>query len=216
MKSHRGIKFSKKYFVIGFNKTATSTIHNLFLNNGLRSQHDSLWDLLNYDCFSDGKFSQIGEFSELYKQFYNSIFILNTRNLRNWIISRFNHGYRGYINGNSDRNMYPYTEDKIIRWVEYYNNHYLSVLNFFKDDPDKLIIVSIDDPNWISYLSDQLHFKINNIYSTNIHPPCEKQDEIISLVDTTFERINGKCILKDTNQLDHLLKLYRNNLGKPV
>ena len=45
-----------KYFVIGFNKTATTTFHNIFLENNLRSQHVTPnkggWVKMDkYDCF---------------------------------------------------------------------------------------------------------------------------------------------------------------------
>ena len=39
-----------KYFVIGFNKTATSTFHNLFLKNNLKSQHITKWEIEKYKC----------------------------------------------------------------------------------------------------------------------------------------------------------------------
>ena len=44
-----------KIFVIGFNKTGTTTIHHLFTSNKLKSIHDVNWDphLETYMCFSD-------------------------------------------------------------------------------------------------------------------------------------------------------------------
>ena len=44
-------KSYKKYFVIGFNKTATCTFHNLFIKNNLTSQHTSDWNTDQYTCF---------------------------------------------------------------------------------------------------------------------------------------------------------------------
>ena len=43
-------KSYEKYFVIGFNKTATTTLHNLFLKNNLKSQHkkSQFWDTSKY------------------------------------------------------------------------------------------------------------------------------------------------------------------------
>lgn len=38
---YKDIKSNKKIFIIGFNKTATRSLHNFFLNNGLKSIH---WD----------------------------------------------------------------------------------------------------------------------------------------------------------------------------
>jgi len=206
----------RKIFVIGLGKTATTTIHSLFLINGLRSQHATKWDLDDYDCFTDGCPSIYTSFSKLNEQFHNSIFILNTRSLRKMLISRFNHGYTKYNKLKVYNWAYPYSEDMIIKLINHYNEHYVSVLNYFKGISNKLIIIDIDQPNWELFLSRMLNLPKSNIEPQNIIPRCEEYDEIVRLVDTTLEKINGKCILKETNQLDHLLKLYRNNLGKPV
>ena len=80
-----------KIFVIGFNKTATTSIHKLFIKNNLLSQHNGdKWDLDSYQCFSDN--GDLRNFKELNETYENSIFILNTRKLKNWIISRFKYG----------------------------------------------------------------------------------------------------------------------------
>ena len=44
-----------KIFVIGFNKTATTTFHKLFLANKLKSEHKTVWHPEKFDCFSDGE-----------------------------------------------------------------------------------------------------------------------------------------------------------------
>ena len=80
------MKYSK-IFVIGFNKTASSTLHKLFKVNNLKSQHTTNWDLPNYDCFSDN--GNLNDFKKLDNLYKDSIFILNTRNLTNWLSSRF-------------------------------------------------------------------------------------------------------------------------------
>ena len=52
-----------KIFVIGFNKTASTTLHKLFKVNNLKSQHATTWDLANYDCFSDN--GNLNDFKKL-------------------------------------------------------------------------------------------------------------------------------------------------------
>ena len=44
-----------KYFIIGFNKCGTSTFHNIFIENGIKSTHSTKWHLVldEYDAFSD-------------------------------------------------------------------------------------------------------------------------------------------------------------------
>ena len=89
---------NKKYFVIGFNKTATTTFHNLFLQNNLKSQHmkSRYWDTSTYDCFSDIT-SGDNIWKNLDKIYTDAVFILNIRNLDKWLISRFKHGLRGML-----------------------------------------------------------------------------------------------------------------------
>ena len=56
----------KKIFVLGFNKTASTTFHNLFSQLGYKSQHnDGPWDLDKYDCFSDN--GDLQDLKALYK-----------------------------------------------------------------------------------------------------------------------------------------------------
>ena len=87
-------KSYKKYFVIGFNKTATSTFHNLFLENNLTSQHTTRWNTDKYECFSDN--GHLNNYKKLDLKYENSIFILNVRELDKWLISRFN-DYVGHV-----------------------------------------------------------------------------------------------------------------------
>ena len=82
----------EKYFVIGFNKTATSTFHNLFSQNNLKSQHASKWNTDNYTCFSDN--GDLNDYEALDPKYENAIFILNVREIAKWLISRFKHGLR--------------------------------------------------------------------------------------------------------------------------
>ena len=82
----------EKIFVIGFGKNATTTFHEMFLQNGLKSQHEQLyWDTKKYDCFSDG--GEKRDLKKLYKEYPNAIYILNTRSLEQWLLSRLKHNY---------------------------------------------------------------------------------------------------------------------------
>ena len=136
-----------KIFVIGFNKTATTTIHHLFEVNNLKSQHtDKKWDLENFTCFSDNGNQR--NYPELYSTYPNSIFILNVRKLNDWLLSRFKHGYN--ISTEKPINWaYPPTTDLCIEWIQSREEHHLNILNFFKDKPHRLIVISIDNDNWL-------------------------------------------------------------------
>ncbi len=86
---------SSKVFCIGFNKTGTSSMHQLFLELGLRSFHgyyshipvtDPLYAA--FQCFSDGNEH---DFALLDRSFPGSRFILTTRRLDDWLASRIRH-----------------------------------------------------------------------------------------------------------------------------
>ena len=108
-----------KVFVIGFSKTATTTIHKFFANNGYRSVH---WDLEDgrflagvvttnalsglpilstvdsYDVYSefsyaDGKLYLEANyfFRELFDAYPDAYFLLNTRDEDAWVRSRKKH-----------------------------------------------------------------------------------------------------------------------------
>ena len=128
-----------KYFVIGFNKTATVTFHNLFCENKLKSQHDgSKWETDKYTCFSDN--GNLRNYRELDLKYKNSIFILNVRELDNWLISRFKHGLR---RGKKPNWAYPCTREKCIKWVNEREKFHMEILDYFTERPKKIIIVNI-------------------------------------------------------------------------
>ena len=200
-----------KIFVIGFNKCATTTLHHLFLENNLNSQHSIEWDIKGYDCFSDNGNNQ--DFIYLDNTYPDSIFILNTRKFNKWLISRFDHCIRHNQSWGK-----PYSKELTIKWIEARNNHYLKVLKYFENNPHKLIILSIEEDNWIEYISNILNFKKFNIRSQNIHDKCKEYKSIINCVNNTFKDINynneqEEILLLDNKELNNkYFKLYRNNI----
>ena len=81
-----------KIFCIGFNKTGTSSMHQLFLDLGLRSYHgiyshfpieDPIFG--RFECFSDGNEHP---FEQLDQTYPGSRFIVTTRALDDWLVSR--------------------------------------------------------------------------------------------------------------------------------
>jgi hypothetical protein len=64
-------KLSRKIFVIGFNKTGTTSFHNLFLNENINSKHSIipvLKILDKYDAFTDGVHYNFQEYYNKYHQ----------------------------------------------------------------------------------------------------------------------------------------------------
>lgn len=209
-----------KIFVIGFNKTATSTFHKLFLKNNLKSQHDTVWQVNDYDCFSDN--GNLNNFKKLDMDYPNSIFILNTRSLDKWLISRFQHGItEKWSNGLETNWAYPCTDTLCKTWINERETYYLDVFNYFKYKPDKLIVVNIDKDNWQQFISSNLDFKVHNVGAENVsnkNKNTEEYKNIVNIVDSTFSEINyndkerTNILFRDPVITKLYIKLYKNNI----
>ena len=204
-------KSYEKYFVIGFNKTATSTFHNLFKKNNLKSQHkkSQFWNTSKYDCFSDIR-SGDDIWKKLDKKYKNAIFILNVRELDKWLISRFKHGLRNKFKfGRQKKNYsdwaYPCTHELCSQWIYLREKTHLEILNFFSERPNKLIIINIDRKGWEKFLCSQLNFKNDNVDSKNINKTqnIEEHRNIVNIVDQTLNKLNydKKTILFPNKEL---------------
>lgn len=146
------MKFDK-IFVIGFNKTATSTFHTLFEMNGLTSQHDgSRWDVEDYQCFSDNGDKM--DWKSYARDWPNSLFILNLRPLAPWIRSRAKHCYPEKLGWG-----YPPRPGIFRRWINDRNHHHLEVLRYFEKSPDRLLIVDITQPGWLGWIAELLQLE---------------------------------------------------------
>ena len=204
-------KSCKKYFVIGFNKTATSTFHSLFLKNNFTSQHATKWDTDKYACFSDN--GNLNHYRELDVKYENSIFILNVRELDKWLMSRFKNGLREPKRPNW---AYPYTREKCIEWINDREKYHREILEYFMERPEKIIIVNIEREGWISYLCSQLDFKNDSIQSENVHETLyENKDHknISELVNKTLEELNydkQTILFPNKELLEKYIKIYNN------
>lgn len=206
-----------KIFVIGFNKTATTTIHKLFIKNNLTSQHNgNSWDLDSYQCFSDN--GNLTNFQELDKKYPNSIFILNTRKLNKWIISRFKHGLRQSENKNRPNWAWPCTTELANKWINDREKHYLNLLEYFKNRPHKLIIVSIEKSDWTQFITSQLNLQNYDFEPRNVIELTNQHDNIIDCVNQTFNALNytddekENILFKNKKTTRNYIKLYKNNI----
>jgi hypothetical protein len=225
-----------KYFVIGFNKTATITIHNLFLLNGIKSQHDNDWNLDKYDAFSDNR--DLSVYRELTIKYPDAIFILNIRNIKEWILSRVNHGiiYKRICGTDISREWewkwaYPMSESKILDKIEIRNTHIQSVLNHFKSRNmmKQLVVLDVNQNDWIKFFCSQLNLnkQVDIHYHSTKHifnilekkDGCEEELKAAKdRVDALFLKIKDdpkyKCIIYDTTELDNLICQFKNNIVK--
>lgn len=180
-----------KIFQIGFNKCGTTSLFHFFKKNGIPSVHHSfngiriskrIYDNLSkglplldsiddFVFYSDMEWGQqlyaYKLFRELDNQYPKSKFILNIRNIDNWLKSRLDH--QRYMA--KDMKRLNLTMDEVLSyWAEDFISHNQSVKDYFKDKPKKLLIFDIekDDPRNIStFLSDHFTFQYNDFPKSN-------------------------------------------------
>lgn len=143
-----------KIFAVGMNKAGTSSLHEIFVDNGYLSYHGIRWRsgrnkmLLNgFDGFSDGP---PVDFKALDHGFPGSRFILNVREFDAWVLSRLKHITRDKKKRVGE--IFPHdwdtTEEAIGIWLQERDRHHAELMTYFKDRPDDLLIVNfIRDPD---------------------------------------------------------------------
>lgn len=135
-----------KVFAIGFNKSGTTSLHHLFQDLGFRSFHGIHWrdsrnrTLLHaFDAFSDGPPQ---DFQALHRLFPTAKFILNTRDLEGWVLSRLKHVAR-----DRTRDTRPATwsvsHQAVEAWITDRNNYHARVLRYFQAFPEQLLVVNL-------------------------------------------------------------------------
>lgn len=160
-----------KIFWLGFNKTGTTSIHNLFKGLGFKSYHNATWviDSINhnktkidkYDCFTDGLgFSDIDWLTEEYP---NSKFILNVRKLDKWILSCYNHNWK-YNKINKNKNKRTIDENWVLNRIIERNYWHKYVLDYFND----ILVIDITKEDKLKELSEYLNIGIKSFSKNNI------------------------------------------------
>lgn len=136
---------NQKIFVIGFNKTGTTSIHDAFKSVGINSYHgvEKVLDLVSvYDAFTDGEHFNFKEYYDIHP---NGLFILNTRPLKKWLVSRYKHAeYHKF----KKCWCWPITDAKTNKWINERESHFSNVLSFFKDKKDSFFIINVEKPGW--------------------------------------------------------------------
>ena len=207
-----------KYFIIGYNKTATTTIHAIFSKLGFKSIHNHKnWEnvINEYDCFLDN--GNLEDFKKLDKLCSNSIFILNVRSLDSWLLSRISHGYEEYNKTNKHNWAFPISKNILKNWILEREQYHLEVLEYFVNSPEKLIIVNIEKTNWIYFLFSNLGINITNEPSKyNVSLLSEHvsnyKKEIKSLLKSYNYNNKNKLIIQNNVLLEKYLEIYKNNI----
>lgn len=193
--------FSKrKVFCIGFNKTGTSSLHNFFKDCGLTSEHSSRWPLYSHvmlgkyyyrkQCYSDGEQSN---FARLQQKFPDSLFILNTRSVQDWLYSRVKHVMRfteaidmdvlftDDKYGRMEREFYTDKTAAITKWYFEYKIYIQQARIYFQDKPNFIELDVTKDPGWISNLKsffESNNFKYSHQEKEKLHSNSRPSNQI--------------------------------------
>lgn len=172
-----------KVFQIGFNKCGTRSISRFFNQNGVRTAHWCEGKIaLDLEAAQRGGHSPLKpwpratvfcdmeyidyevhiqafrEVAYLDRCFPDARFILNTRNVDDWLASRSRHG-RGLYMQKAMALLGTNSPDKVREhWYMDWNSHHKTVHDYFFDQPDKLLVFDIDCETvdtLVSFFSDQ-------------------------------------------------------------
>lgn len=169
----------RKVFCVGFNKSGTTTLHRIFIDQvGITSDHNPKWTYWSHtrdramldrrQAFSDGGCASVRNLDEMYP---DALFVLNTRPLRNWVLSRHKAVARsraaaqwaltkyvplGFLSRALNRWVLDNSPRAMARWVAIRNSYHRHVMEYFQGREDKLLVLDIEDPDAPRRLSEFL------------------------------------------------------------
>ena len=119
-----------------------------------------------YKNLSKNKFIPIyafERFRELDKQYPGSRFILNTRNVEEWVNSRIRFLERGYFYCKHGNNYHSSQKELNQCWIKHWNEHILDVKEYFSERPEDLLEFDLDkdSPQKIANFFSDLNLDIS-------------------------------------------------------
>jgi len=189
----------RRVFFLGNGKTGTSTLGRTMKSVGLGSMHHGPWCQWANDhnkkayencpksTFNGGKVYdwRRGTFFDLkwlYETFPNSFYVLNSRNLKGWLVSWWNH---------ENRKSKVMDEMFLTKNTYYRNTWHSKVVEFFKDKPNfcTLDLGSESKEVILEKLSKATDKKVSRLLNNNIAPRKHyvKNPEIVQRV---LEKMN--------------------------
>ncbi|MGJ3230791.1 MAG: sulfotransferase [Oceanicaulis sp.] len=165
---------TQRLFVIGMNKTGTRSLHQLFKRSGYNAVHwdggalartidenihagrDPIAGYERYEVFLDmeGTYGQpVTEayryFKEIYTAHPQALFLLNYRDVDDWLYSKRlhgvkRHGYQIYLDYYKQHIRARSDEEVVRHWRRSYYEHTSNVLAFFENKPDSLVLFNLD------------------------------------------------------------------------
>ena len=166
----------EKIFFVGSNKTGTTSVHRTFNKYDISSIHDARWVSRSWDCdeeyfqratvFSDG--IRVANLSWL-DQTFDAFFILNTRNVRDWVVSAWNHRRRR--TNRSPNEYYEPEKERLIQRILNRNIHHKEVLDYFIDRDNFMILNVVDsaDDVVVEKLSKATGINIVALVRAHVH-----------------------------------------------
>ena len=226
----RRIRKNEKIFAIGFNKTATTTIHQILLDYGFKAFHGKNYDTEQFDAFSDGSIDSISRYEEYHADFPGALFVLNIRPFHSWCLSRFKHGFvkacrqHGIdwrhldtkpqdlkkIIETAENWAWPPAVEKVEKWGALRSQHHSAVLDYFssKTSEAAFICFDIECPGWqhffetrVSEGGGKIGRRRNTIATELIHDKA-----LGHMISTINEARAGKVTQDNPN-------LFKNSLG---
>jgi hypothetical protein len=139
-----------KVFCIGFNKTGTSSLHRMFRQVGMRSYHGTDWwhwpaedrRWRQYDAFSDG-WPTGSTVRCLLRRYPTAKFILNTRRLDDWLLSRYHHIERNK-RGGSQSQWLDNSDEAIARWIDARRRYHAEARRIFDAGKRRRQLIVVD------------------------------------------------------------------------
>jgi hypothetical protein len=194
-----------KILEVGPNKTATTTLHSIFEANGLNSIHYPPFPLKrhvvdSHDCVLDFHGYEI---RDIYAMAPKAQFIMNTRPLRKWLISRYLHGYYySFVDLTYDKLphyggagealqswAWPYSRDRTFHWILEWTNLWYSHLSFFRDHPGQLNVYDITVDGWVERFCSDFGFDKRPSKDENVIPKSKIPPAILESVTYTVDSV---------------------------
>ena len=216
--SDEGDRRHPKVFCIGFSRTGTTTLHRIFGDQlCYRSAHEPEWtdwsitknrhQLDQFEAFSDGECASIRNLDDLYPE---ALFVLNTRPLKHWVLSRHKAVERsraavrwaltqyvplGLVARIINRWVLDNRQRAVMRWIRTRNSYHEHVIRYFSDRTGKLLVMNIEEADFPKQLARFLGAE------GSIAPTLENRDGHGTMTRTLLDAI-GERLEKPTSDQD--------------
>jgi hypothetical protein len=216
---------ANKVFVIGFNKTGTTTLHELFGLWGLRSVHECYNEYpLTHEAFADNQCFSDGEqhdFVSLDRAFPDSRFILTTRSLKDWLVSRVRHAQHLKSFGFADWMVMEYTNDPanaLRLWAWRRQEYYKRVNSFFGSRPAQLLVVDVcrggDERPLIATLADYVGVDAGDVQA--LPHRNESDAKAANTGEQEVVRVDGQFDIRDKAEIVAEVEAALGAMGVPA